>query len=132
MKVSCIKLPMTYSLFILFQKGAYSDNWAYELFCLYSHPTVVSQTVVWKWLFPQLCSINKYDKNQYSILKLSITFSFSLFCHLHFSFSFYFSIEESHRFLLSSSLITILEVPLNINVDWLQDSIWFYYLTLTC
>lgn len=96
------------------------------------HPNVVSQRVIWKWLFPQLCSINKYDNNQYSIFKLSIAFSLSLFCHTHFSFSLHFSIQESHQFLLSSSLITVLEVPLNRNTDWLQDSIWVYYLTLTC
>lgn len=47
-----------------------------------------------------------------------------------FFFPFSFSIEESHQFLLSSSLMKILEVPLNI--DWLQESIWFYYLTLPC
>lgn len=68
-------------------------------------------------------SINKHDKNQYSVSKL-----WSLLDHLHFFFPF--SIEESHQFLLSSSLIKILEVPLNI--DWLQESIWFYYLTLPC
>lgn len=68
-------------------------------------------------------SRNKHDKKQYSYIQALITFwSPAFFGFLHW--------RVASVFLLSSSLIKILEVPLNI--DWLQESIWFYYLTFPC
>lgn len=117
MKVSCIRLPTTCGLFMPFQRAATAEPEQHSSCCALGMAAAPAG------------SINKHDKNQYSYIQALITF----FGHLHFLFFFpffSFSIEESHRFLLSSSLIKILEVPLNI--DWLQESIWFYYLTLPC
>lgn len=76
-----------------------------------------------------LCSINKYDKNQYSVLELS-----PLLPSPYFVTPVFLSVSplESRWFLSPSSFIPVPEVPLNTSMDWPQDSSWLYYLTRTC